>query len=334
MDTAVLAVVRAARPAFRSRQDKLAFAVHAFLLAQGFKLVAAGAAAEDEAQDWEVEREEVGAEGWDALDGAYAFRYQDTEGKRAPLYVKLLGLGDALLVHWAAGGAEPGPALELSAQRFTTDAPAVADSYQHLGELVAKLEASMAGALARGGARGGAAAASSKQQQQSGAGAGARGRRGAGEDGGEEDEPGISPLQEGPARMGGVGLLAPRYPGGVGVGYEDVVPPGGRPPGYGPGLGGGLGGLVEGPPGLGGGGMHVGPGHPMFGPGRLGDGVGRGGPPAPGEGLPPGARWDPITPPGLPGFRPGDFQHPDPSRPHPDLMQPGPGRSDFDAYFG
>ena len=51
-----------------------------------------------------------------------------------------------------------------------------------------------------------------------------------------------------------------------------------------------------------GGGMHVGPGDPIFGPGRMGGGVG--GPPGHGS-LPPGARWDPVAPPGLPGFNPG-----------------------------
>lgn len=114
----------------RSPHDKLAWAVHAFLLAEGFKLVATGAAAEDEITgglgglarlatprqacppaarlcrlcirctlacraaagapqrghapprfaDFLASREEVAPTGWDALPGAYAFRYQDTEG--------------------------------------------------------------------------------------------------------------------------------------------------------------------------------------------------------------------------------------------------------------
>ncbi len=108
--------------AARSAHDKLAWAVHAFLLAEGFKLVATGSAAENEgtgrdaggtgphlgmppcrwllphppawgrtpaflaprhATDFSASREEVAPTGWDALPGAYAFRYQDTEG-RAP----------------------------------------------------------------------------------------------------------------------------------------------------------------------------------------------------------------------------------------------------------
>lgn len=92
----------------RSCADKLAYAVHAYLLVQGFKLVAAGRAAEDEDQgealcfvavllglpilqrnpllcpaDFAAQREEVGSEGWADLDGAYAFRYQDTDGEAA-----------------------------------------------------------------------------------------------------------------------------------------------------------------------------------------------------------------------------------------------------------
>jgi hypothetical protein len=82
--------------------------------------------------------------------------------------------------------------------------------------------------------------------------------------------------------------------------------------------------------GIGSDGMMVGPHHPIFGRGRL--------EPPPGhEGhLPSGARWDPIGPPGLPGFFPGDFNRQIPrndrgsgSQPpvHPDIMQPGPSRS-------
>merc|ERR1719311_1562564 len=72
----------------------------------------------------------------------------------------------------------------------------------------------------------------------------------------------------------------------------------------------------------------MGPGHPAF-AGR--GGAGSGGGPAPPPGLPPGARWDPIAPEGLPGFRPGDFQRaPGEGRfgePHPDVeFMPGRGQ--------
>ena len=78
--------------------------------------------------------------------------------------------------------------------------------------------------------------------------------------------------------------------------------------------------------GLGPDGMMVGPHHPIFGRGRM--------EPPPGhEGhIPPGAQWDPIAPPGLPGFFPGDFERgrgrgrgQGGNDVHPDIMQPGRG---------
>lgn len=91
------------------------------------------------------------------------------------------------------------------------------------------------------------------------------------------------------------------------VGYADVNPV--NPQGAGQGLGPG--------------GMMVGPHHPIFGRGRLE-------PPEGHEGnLPPGARWDPIGPPGTRGFFPGDFQRRNQTTRdvHPDIMQPGRSQS-------
>ncbi|KAI7835435.1 hypothetical protein COHA_010664 [Chlorella ohadii] len=285
MEAATLAVVRASRPNFRSDADKLAFAVHAFLLAEGYKLVAAGPAAEDEGADWGADREEVGTSGWESLEGSYAFRYQDSQGSRSPLYVKCLSAGPQLLVHWLPGGgaaavntgSSPEPhTLELEVATYTTDAPAAPACYKNAGELVQKLSKCFSG-------------------------------------------------------VSGIGYRPPGIP--LGIGADDVVPPGVRPPGYGGGPG--FPGVMEPGPLRGGGGMHVGPGDPIFGPGRMGGGVG--GPPghAPGMGgLPPGARWDPIAPPGMRGFHPDDYQQP-PGRVHPDMAQPGPGRgTDFDQMFG
>jgi hypothetical protein len=42
---AVLAIIKAARPQFRSAHDRVAFAVHASLLAEGYSLTAVGSAA-------------------------------------------------------------------------------------------------------------------------------------------------------------------------------------------------------------------------------------------------------------------------------------------------
>lgn len=59
-----------------SDADALAFAVHAYILADGYALVAAGAAADGDALPADA-GDEVGPAGWDALDGRYAFRYVD-----------------------------------------------------------------------------------------------------------------------------------------------------------------------------------------------------------------------------------------------------------------
>ena len=97
----------------------------------------------------------------------------------------------------------------------------------------------------------------------------------------------------------------------VGVGYNDVRPTGVGIPARG-------------------GGMMVGPHHPIFGRGRLE-------PPRGHEGhLPPGARWDPIAPPGMRGFFPGDFERRAPGRSgeiHPDIMQPGRSDDDHDVIM-
>jgi proteasome inhibitor subunit 1 (PI31) len=331
MEAATLAVVRASRPSFRSDADKLAFAVHAFLLAEGYKLVATGAAAEDEGADWGTDREEVATSDWDSLEGAYAFRYQDSQGSRSPLYVKCLSAGPQLLVHWVPGGSaaavntgsSPEPhTLELEVGAYTTDAPAAPACYKDADKLVQQLSQCFSGALGSGKAgtaAGAAAAAGSSGRQGEAATASGSGRA-------EREDP----LRE-PAGVSGIGYRPPGIP--VGIGADDVVPPGVPPPGYGGGPG--FPGLMEPGPLRGGGGMHVGPGDPIFGSGRMGGGVG--GPPGHGPGmpgLPPGARWDPIAPPGMRGFHPDDYQQ-QPGRVHPDMAQPGPGRgTDFDQMFG
>ena len=318
----------------RSKEDKCAFIVHAYVVAQGYKLVATGADSETDA-DFSTDMEEVNPARWNTLPGLYSFRYQDAEGKRPPLYLKCIPAGPKLLVQWATGPTGSTQAgnshiQELQIDKFTTDAPNAPAAYQNTDELMRLLDTGLGQAIT--------GASSSKLSQTQPAiqptrqQVSSRDREEA-----EYAEPsrGYSPLQESP----------PRYPGGyrgtgggmpqeifpAGVGYEDVVPPGVRPPGFGGGVG-GIPGLTEGPPHMGGG-MHVGPGHPMFAqPGRAGvrPGMyGDHGAPPPGT-----ARYDPIAPPGMRGFRPEDFQR-DPSKLHPDVMQPGPGKgTDWTSYYG
>jgi proteasome inhibitor subunit 1 (PI31) len=319
--------------------------VHAYVLAQGYKLVATGSEAENPATDFASieDREEVDSSGWDSLPGSvYAFRYQDAESKRAPLFLKCIAAGPKLLVQWLAGsnGSGQTQVVELDLNKFTTEAAAAPAAYQNTEDLMKTLDTGLGKAVSADGFSN-----ANKQLEQTTRRDAYQGR--------EQGEPGpsnraehgegyISPLQEGPPYYPGGGGNREILPPGImpaSVGYEDVVPPGFRPPGYG-GIGGsGVGGIPAGPPHMGGG-MHVGPGHPVFGAGRLGGGVGGGVgmPPDHSDGtLPPGARWDPIAPPGQRGFRPDDYQQQrrDPAHPHPDMMQPGPGKgTDWDQFYG
>lgn len=140
----------------RSREDRLAFAVHAYLLADGYKLVAVGKDADEapagacpsssppppnhwECSSWFIQAhlhsrcgqvamvlrdectarvavhviirmttsrwlrcgadadltDDVPLDGWNTLDGTYAFRYVDSTGKRPPLLVKALSVSIA-----------------------------------------------------------------------------------------------------------------------------------------------------------------------------------------------------------------------------------------------
>jgi len=322
---------------------------------------------------------EVGPEGWQSLpDGSYAFRYARAGagagaaerskakastskggGEQNPpktILVRASTAGDALAVAWCRGGGGEGddsgsivPVASLvlpfqdwllppSSESDTSAAAAAAPSSSSSsasassgGDPTARfkdmvgLEDLLRDALERG--------------------VGVEGERR------KKEEEG----QEGAVRGGGGGAPRPHpqqehhYPRPPpphpvpSIGADDLYPPG---------LGPGMPGIAHPFPGggIGGGGIgssQVGPDHPLFGarhpgirpPGGMGGGHG---PPVPG--LPPGARWDPINPPGMPGFLLDDFRPPPGQGPgqggvgggrgrgrggppsfHPDIMPPGPG---------
>lgn len=188
---------------------------------------------------------------------------------------------------------------------YTTDDTELAPSYANLDQLTAALRSGLAPILTPpgDGARTGAAATSAFPAAGSGS------------------HPQKQPPRDDGRFRGGEGEDPFARPG---VGARDVVPPGIRPPGYGPPR---PGGDPFDP--LRGGGMHVGPNDPLF----LGGGMGGGAMRGP---LPPGARYDPINPEGLPGWHPDDFVQPPgvgrgrgrggPGQGyiHPDIMPPGP----------
>jgi proteasome inhibitor subunit 1 (PI31) len=320
-------------PYRRSKEDKLAFAIHAYILSLNYKLIAVGPAAENESADWTSPLEEIDHQGWNdntSAEGFYTFRYQDLDNKRPPLYVKLVTAAPGtFLLHWAPN--KHNDTVKIDVAKFTTDDPNPASSYKNLPLLIGILQQRSLGLLP-----------TEPFQQPSGPGSSSSSRGATTvpsqpQPSRPDYDPSGDPLRIAPPpRRPLPGYGSPGMP--LGVGTEDVVPPGVRPPGYyhpplppshQPGN------LPSGP--HRGGGMHVGPGDPIFGAGRYGRGVGVGGREGGGGGevLPPGARWDPIAPEGLPGAHPEDYVPDTGPRIHPDVMQPGPGNGgSFDSMFG
>ncbi|KAK9908073.1 hypothetical protein WJX75_002439 [Coccomyxa subellipsoidea] len=335
----LLAIVRAARPKFRSKHDRLAYAVHAFLLADGYKLIATGKDADVPSTEVAEDCPEVGMEGWTDLPDAYAFRYVDTTGKRNPIMLKMVPMGDKMLLHWASPGSFDEPRmLEVNVDDYVDDT-AKADAYKNLGDLASRLQSTFYVDAAKD------AAAPPPTEDMSTA-----------TQAGSEASPVATPMsaaaartvEDDPFQLKGPPTHPHPVPYVPRVGTDDLLPPV-RPPvplmepgEFSPGGSGGP--LPGGLPGRRGGGMHVGPGDPLFrGPPGVFPGGDQGGfPGGPGNGrepgfppggLPPGAHWDPIMPPGMQGFRPGDFQRQGRTRfgrgdpdVHPDIMPLGPGR--------
>ncbi|KAK9840065.1 hypothetical protein WJX74_002789 [Apatococcus lobatus] len=309
------AIIRASRPKFRNAHDRVAFAVHSFMLAVGARLVAVGKSAEEASSESLTSVEEVSVDGWNELSDAYAFAYTDAEGKD-PSVVKCVILGDQLLVHVLQLGRSSEPQLlELDVGKYTNASTDLVAGYSDLDGLVRKLQ----GSLQTPAASSSAGAQAGAQSAASSSGASLRQDPSSGSLREERDGNRPNPLQIGQGRKGDLPM-----------GTGDLVPPGFPAPGLGPG-----------PPGFGGmpgsrtGGMHMGPDDPLF-AGRRGMSMGPGS-----SSLPPGSRYDPIGPPGMPGFHPDDFtpqgrgQRLGPEGVHPDMMQPGPSKgTDWDSMFG
>ncbi|KAG2496799.1 hypothetical protein HYH03_005206 [Edaphochlamys debaryana] len=365
---AVTALVRAARPDFSSKADKLVFAIHATLSVNGFSLRKLGQGVDEAVTQGAstLPAEEIDITGWSqpAEDGTLAFLYVPEPGTAsakaagsAPLLlVKCLPLegdggdaGGSLIVSLAdTASGKPPASLDLPVDRYVPALAPGAQGYKELPELISKVEGALADALEGGGAGKAAAAAkatastsasgrtapTSQQQQREEAEEQERRRREEVEER-RRGDPLRDPLIDDSYHRPGMGVLRP--PGWGGVGDEDLMP-GGLPRPMPMGGPFGVGGVPLGPRG-GGGGMHVGPENPMFsdrlrhphrGPG-LGPGMG-----GPGGGVP-GMRWDPINPEGLQGFHPDDFTQPGGARREGlnDIGGPPPGRgADWDEMYG
>jgi proteasome inhibitor subunit 1 (PI31) len=318
-----------------SRAERLTLAVHMYVLGLGYLLTrtgegtqleaenATGFSAEPIGRDDSTERTE--GLSWNSTPGVYVFHYT-TDGMQDVFHgevdLKCLIVGEDLIVHVQRHKKEVDTkeasqdsvlddcSMSLNILEYTTEKDVQVSSdlgYKGLDALVSKLNSGIGVHLdpaTRVSASKGLSEKDTESQKTS-----------------------VPPVGH------NNGEMVPPHDGeqmdtrDTRVGYGDVVPPGIRPPGS----------LGE-PGGLGrGGGMMVGPHHPIFGPSRIDDPAydpsiepSRGG-------LPPGARWDPIGPPGTPGFRPTDFQRRPSSRehPHPDIMPPGRGAgTNWDSFFG
>ncbi|XP_062095450.1 probable proteasome inhibitor [Humulus lupulus] len=301
-DKSVIAVIRASRPSFRNDYDKLAFAVHASFLSSGFVLTATGTPALSDtthSSSSSSSSDEVGIDGWNDVDGEYAFVYTNPEKGSQKVLVKCLVMNDKLLVDALANGSSEPVHLEINVGDYIGENGNnnYSTQFKKLDKLVNSLDSEIFSKL-----DGSSKASSSTNLRSSDTREEARNY---------VNEPGARVPEFSRDQIHPSGFVYPPvYP----VGGSDLYP--------GPGAG------MYPPRGdFGSGSMLLGPNDPRW--------FGGGGEPGfPGglPGVPPGARFDPYGPPGVPGFEPNRFTR-GPQRPgrggtHPDLEHFG-GGSDF-----
>ncbi|KAF3434981.1 hypothetical protein FNV43_RR22068 [Rhamnella rubrinervis] len=288
-DKSVMAVIRAARPLFRNNNDKVAFAVHASFLASGYVLTATGPLALSDTALTSTATDEVGIDHWNELDNEYAFVYANPEKGSKKVLVKCLVINDKLIVDALANG-EPEPVhLEINVGDTVGEngGSNYSTQYKNLDKLVNSLDSEILSKL-NGSQKAGSSSnpTCSETNEQS---------RTVIID---SDEP--SDTQR---HSPGI-VYPPVNPGG----FSDLLP--------GPGAG-----MYPPRSDFGPGSMLLGPNDPRWSQG-IGVPDSFGGLP----GVPHGARYDPIGPPGVPGFEPNRFVR-NPRRPgrgtHPDVQHFG-----------
>lgn len=300
-DKDLTTVLRASRPSFRNPADKTAFAVHASFLASGYFLTAVGPPAFADAAlcSSSSSTEEVGIDGWNEVEGEYAFVYaKNIEGSGGSgtkkVLVKCLVLSDKLLVDALSDAAASQPVhLEINIMDYNgeeNNRTNYAVQFKNLDKLAKALNDEILSKLEFPPTGYSSGKCSSSRT-------------------GEElrEDPYQPDPQRGGPYMDPSGIIHPPIPMG---GNSDLFP--------GPGAG-----MYPTRGDFGGGSMMIGPNDPRW----FGD---RGGQPGFNRlphGVPPGARFDPYGPPGI-----GGFEHPrrNPgagrgTRIHPDLEQPGAG---------
>ncbi|CAK9137616.1 unnamed protein product [Ilex paraguariensis] len=284
-EQSVLAVIRASRPSFRNAHDKVTFVVHASFLATGYVLNATGPTAFNDDALTSTSSDEVGIEQWNEFEDSYAFVYSKPE-KGSKVLVKCLAMNDKLLVDALSEGSSDPVHLEINVGNYDGGNGGTNYSLQFkdLGKLVSIVDKEIVKKL------GGSSTASSSTKSSSSL---TREQRD------NANQPSVGDAEpQGPQPFHPLGVVFPPvYPI---VGGSDLFP--------GPGAGmyptrGDFGGML------------VGPNDPRFFGGIGGEPGFLGGRP----GVPPGARFDPYGPSGVPGFdpnpriprRPGGGTHPD-----------------------
>lgn len=293
-EKSVMAVIRASRPSFRNAHDKVAFAVHAAFISSDYLLTATGNPAFSETALSSTSTDEVGIERWNELQDDYAFVYFNPEKGSKKVLVKCLVMNDKLLVAALADGASEPIHLEINVEDYVAENGGTnySGQFKNLDKLVKTLDKEILSKLD-----------------------------------GSSDKPTSSETRPGQRQNlnePGMGVAEPQhtqtYP--AGLVYPPVNPIGGSDLFPGPGAG-----MYPTRSDFGSGSMLLGPNDPRWFGGVGGDPSFPGGQP----GVPPGARFDPYGPPGVPGFEPNRFTRM-PRRPgggtHPDLQHFGTG-SDF-----
>ncbi|KAH7514522.1 probable proteasome inhibitor [Ziziphus jujuba] len=292
-DKSVMAVIRAARPSFRNNHDKVAFAVHASFLASGFVLTATGPPAFSDTALSSSSTDEVGIDQWNELDDEYSFVYSNPEKESKKVLVKCLVMNDKLIVDALANGDSEPVHLEINVGDYVVENGGSNYSAQYKS-LDKLVENLDAEILSKlDGSRKTNFSSNPRSAETS-------------------DRPQSVIIEPGPG-----------VPESSGIVYPPIHPGGGSDLFPGPGAG-----MYPSRGDVGSGSMLVGPHDPRW-FGGVGEPGFSGGLP----GVPPGARFDPYGPPGVPGFEPNRFIRNPPRRPggggtHPDLEHFG-GDSDF-----
>ncbi|MCO5585835.1 hypothetical protein L7F22_039768 [Adiantum nelumboides] len=143
----VLGVIRAARPQFCSVHDRVAFAVHAVFQSAGYSLIAVGSRVPPDLPVGDEEVEEVGIEGWNDLDGAYAFLYSGAgqEGLCKFVLLKCVAVEDKLIVAVTNENDKEAVQLEFRVTDYATASEGTnyGQLYKRLNELVEQINSSL-----------------------------------------------------------------------------------------------------------------------------------------------------------------------------------------------